>query len=967
MMEKINNGGRPSLSRILVFLIVFFLISTMNPLSAWSQSAQKIAVIPVKNRSEYPEYTTLCETVTDTVTAVIRYLPDYILVEPTDNPAMLETDIDNLEDIGTLAREYNYSQILFGELVTNSDGKLQFDLQIYDSVENDIIVRESAVSETLLDVFDTADTMTFDLLGQITDVNIGFGTIELIKESGEGEYSVFINGRLIRNPAKTFRQVLNGSYILDIQQERLQGPTTIYSAKIYVNEFQTTTVKFSIPRATESEKEYLELMKQELADMSQDPEKIDIFLEKVAEFQEQTRNLDYDPSLNDEKTAIINEAEEQASRLLNRMMEEADSHYYARKPDFDSAEALYSRITDLISDTFTFSTADPGNGETLSEPWDICVTDEGSFYVLDNRDSPEISFFNSEGVLQDSRPLRDITKQSKDVSLAVNSEGVCFLAPAGSSSIYRFGRELDPVTELTVPGFSPDENQPLLCALSRDGVVYLLTSDMAAVFEFSIGTAIEVERDSLIENALIDGVQRIPGLAMDALFFDSSNRLNVFSGRNEKIYRFTPLGEPEGEVTLSGSSRASGIASDELGFYYAVLPDENIIVKYSPGGDIVTSFGGEGSGLKEFSSPSDLDIDEEGNLYVADTRNGRIQMLELSAPPLVLPDVARFGSQFARREQSAEAALEKLGSTSSTAGRTFFSGLWYYGFPFLLTSTAPLFAFLDSMFYSNAMYSYDEYRNTTNGDDAVSEWNSYVFQTLFSRASLLAGYGVTAAGSYLFASRLAESIDNSVSKKRTIRQLQLLDMDKEYELNPERFRSLKTARTLGIVTGIVPPLVGGSAYLLMSMFPGVSPMVKTGISAGLNLVPPVFSHAYSGKVSWGALITGFIADGLAAAAFAFSEEESRSEYMSGYTDPVDRAEAYSGNSGPGYLTSELLYIASTAFRLAAGIQDARGGWVSANDYNTYQAVEETERLPDVRVSPILDENSNPGIVVGINY
>ena len=140
----------------------------------------------------------------------IRSLPlsafcrTYSLYEAADNPALLELDTSNLENLKTFSKKHSYDEVLFGKLVRNEQEKLQFLLQIYDLGEHDIIVEQEAVAETLLDVFDTADVMTLDLLGQITDVNIGFGTIELIKAEGSGNYEVYLDGKTIRNPEKEF-------------------------------------------------------------------------------------------------------------------------------------------------------------------------------------------------------------------------------------------------------------------------------------------------------------------------------------------------------------------------------------------------------------------------------------------------------------------------------------------------------------------------------------------------------------------------------------------------------------------------------------------------------------------------------------------------------------------------------------------------------------------------------------------
>ena len=51
----------------------------------------------------------------------------------------------------------------------------------------------------------------------------------------------------------------------------------------------------------------------------------------------------------------------------------------------------------------------------------------------------------------------------------------------------------------------------------------------------------------------------------------------------------------------------------------------NRIQEFSPNGTYITSWGGQGSENGQFNSPSGLDIDSSGNVYVADTYSNRIQ------------------------------------------------------------------------------------------------------------------------------------------------------------------------------------------------------------------------------------------------------------------------------------------------------------------------------------------------------
>jgi len=74
-----------------------------------------------------------------------------------------------------------------------------------------------------------------------------------------------------------------------------------------------------------------------------------------------------------------------------------------------------------------------------------------------------------------------------------------------------------------------------------------------------------------------------------------------------------------------------GIAVDNRnGAFFVCEAVSNVIQKFDKSGTQVTSWGGQGSGESEFDRPTDLDIDMNGYVYVADADNHRVQVF---APP----------------------------------------------------------------------------------------------------------------------------------------------------------------------------------------------------------------------------------------------------------------------------------------------------------------------------------------------
>jgi DNA-binding beta-propeller fold protein YncE len=71
-----------------------------------------------------------------------------------------------------------------------------------------------------------------------------------------------------------------------------------------------------------------------------------------------------------------------------------------------------------------------------------------------------------------------------------------------------------------------------------------------------------------------------------------------------------------------------GLDVDQQGYVYVANTGGNVIIKVSPDGEVLASFGTAGSGPGSLSQPTDVAVDDDGNLYVVDSENERIQVLD---------------------------------------------------------------------------------------------------------------------------------------------------------------------------------------------------------------------------------------------------------------------------------------------------------------------------------------------------
>lgn len=94
------------------------------------------------------------------------------------------------------------------------------------------------------------------------------------------------------------------------------------------------------------------------------------------------------------------------------------------------------------------------------------------------------------------------------------------------------------------------------------------------------------------------------------------------------------------EIRLSsGGSGATGIALDRQGNIYVADTLNHRIEVFAPDGTLLRNFGTQGNGLDQFYEPRGLAFDAQGNLYVADTWNARIVKYDVGLRP-----VASWGS-----------------------------------------------------------------------------------------------------------------------------------------------------------------------------------------------------------------------------------------------------------------------------------------------------------------------------------
>ncbi len=117
----------------------------------------------------------------------------------------------------------------------------------------------------------------------------------------------------------------------------------------------------------------------------------------------------------------------------------------------------------------------------------------------------------------------------------------------------------------------------------------------------------------------------------------------------------------------------------ELGFYgprrIAVGPDDSIyvvdqghnrIAKFSPGGEVLASWGSKGSGDGQFDDPTSVAVDPITNkVYVADPRNKRIQLFDSTGRFLTKWSIPEWGQPVGFEDLAIDSKVRRLYASSA--------------------------------------------------------------------------------------------------------------------------------------------------------------------------------------------------------------------------------------------------------------------------------------------------------------
>jgi DNA-binding beta-propeller fold protein YncE len=223
-------------------------------------------------------------------------------------------------------------------------------------------------------------------------------------------------------------------------------------------------------------------------------------------------------------------------------------------------------------------------------------------------------------------------------------------------------------------------NQPYGTAVDSQGNLYVADQKVGAIFIFSTGDTKNVD---LIKNGQHAHFSRIIGLTMDdndrlfvsdpglrhvlvfnkdhkaedvitegmsspsALTIDTKNRLLyvsdidldqilVYDADSLKLLRKIGTGGHKHELTTPGDfSKPAGVAVDAEGNLYVADTMNNRVEIFDADGQFISTFGKAGDGPGYFARPKGIAIDSDGHIWVADGVQDRVQVFNKDGQLLI--------------------------------------------------------------------------------------------------------------------------------------------------------------------------------------------------------------------------------------------------------------------------------------------------------------------------------------------
>jgi DNA-binding beta-propeller fold protein YncE len=228
--------------------------------------------------------------------------------------------------------------------------------------------------------------------------------------------------------------------------------------------------------------------------------------------------------------------------------------------------------------------------------------------------------------------VRDLTSPS---SVAVDGEGNLYVVDFEGNFVQKFSAGGQPLIRFGQKGNAPGQFAgPMDVAVDGQGNIYVADTNNQRIQKLSSTGQPLASWGSGGDGA---GQFWLPsGVAVD-----DQGKVYVADRGNHRIQVLSPTGQPLAQLGTRGPGPGqfwspADVAVDRQGLIYVADSSNQRVQVVSASGQPISQWGWEGTDPGLFELPSSVAVDSTGNVFVADTRNGRIQKLSSSGQPLAV-------------------------------------------------------------------------------------------------------------------------------------------------------------------------------------------------------------------------------------------------------------------------------------------------------------------------------------------
>jgi DNA-binding beta-propeller fold protein YncE len=246
------------------------------------------------------------------------------------------------------------------------------------------------------------------------------------------------------------------------------------------------------------------------------------------------------------------------------------------------------------------------------------------------------AFFVDREIFLDEIP--DI-KDFRPRNVAVNNDGIIYLAGDNYRGVIvlddegNFLRLLQPMDQIILRG--AEAELPLGLEGGQEGAAEILTEDTEETIPEEEDFA-NIPEEFRPRSSEEEGFREVTGpVKINYVNIDSTGKLYLISAETGKIYVYGPdesflfsFGTKGGSPGQQSNPRAL-VVDEETEVIYVVDYMRHTILAYNLAGEYIFEFGGRGFNPGWFNFPTDISINNRGQLIIADLFNKRAQVLEV--------------------------------------------------------------------------------------------------------------------------------------------------------------------------------------------------------------------------------------------------------------------------------------------------------------------------------------------------